>query len=280
MTWRRVTLVLLVLAAVDSALAQPPGRRAESPAASSIPVTANPQSYAPALVEAGETTFAAQCGFCHGRNATGGAGGADLTRSELVARDVRGDLIGPVVRNGIAAAGMPAFAGIAGDDLDAIVAYIHDRKALAETLEGGRQGVSEEDLLSGDVAAGRRYFEAECSGCHSASGDLAGIAGRMQGLRLLQRMLYPRPGNLGPASVRGQTRVTVTTPDGEIHTGVLDYQDEFTLALIDANGRYRSFATRLISFAIDNPLDGHLELLGRYTDEDMHDVITYLHTLR
>jgi cytochrome c oxidase cbb3-type subunit 3 len=277
---RRTVAVFFMLSATSIvALAQPPGRRAESPAATPIPETLNPQTYSPELVAAGEATFGAQCGFCHGRDAAGGAGGADLTRSEIVARDVRGDLIGPVIRNGRLETGMPAFAAMAEDDVDAIVAFIHTQKTLAESLEGGRRGVSEEDLLTGDVAAGRRYFEAECSACHSASGDLEGIAGRMQGLRLLQRMLYPRPGNLD-GSVRGQTRVTVNTPEGDSYLGVLQYQDEFSIALTDAAGNYRSFSTRRVSFEIDNPLDGHLELLGRYTDEDMHDVITYLHTLR
>ncbi len=42
-------------------------------------------------IEAGRTRFAAQCGFCHGRDAAGGEGGTDLTRSTLVADDVRGD---------------------------------------------------------------------------------------------------------------------------------------------------------------------------------------------
>lgn len=278
---RKLAVLLVATAATSLASAQPPGRRAASPAASRIPETLTPQSYAPELVEAGEATFVAQCGFCHGRDATGGAGGADLTRSEIVAQDVRGDRIGPVVRNGRQDAGMPPFAAISETDLDAIVAYIHTQKTLAESLEGGRQGVSEEDLLSGDVAAGRRYFEAECSGCHSATGDLAGIASRMQGLRLLQRMLYPRPGgNAGRESVRGQSRIAVTTRDGTAFAGVLEYEDEFTVALTDATGRYRSFSTSTVSIEIDNPLDGHLALLARYTDEDMHDVITYLHTLR
>jgi len=29
-----------------------------------------------------------------------------------------------------------------------------------------------------------------------------------------------------------------------------------------------------------NPLDAHIEQLGKYTDEDMHNVLAYLQTLR
>ena len=66
------------------------------------------QSYPPAQVQAGQRVFSAQCGFCHGRDAMGGDSGPDLTRSTLVAEDVRGDKIGAVVRNGRVEKGMPA----------------------------------------------------------------------------------------------------------------------------------------------------------------------------
>ena len=86
-------------------------------------------------------------------------------------------------------------------DLAAIVAFIHDQKTKAETLGGGRRSVDAADLATGDAAAGRRYFNGAggCSACHSAKGDLAGIASRYQGLDLLQRMLYPN-GKPAPAS--------------------------------------------------------------------------------
>jgi cytochrome c oxidase cbb3-type subunit 3 len=275
-----VAAFIVALSGIGLALAQPAGRRAESPAASAIPETLNPQTYAAELVDAGRAAFAIQCGFCHGREATGGAGGSDLTRSELVARDIRGDLIGEVVRTGRPDAGMPPFTAISGDELGAIVAYIHDQKERAASLEGGRQAVSADDLTSGDVDAGRRFFATECASCHSADGDLAGIASRMSGLRLLQQMLYPRPGGFGGESSRTQTLVTVMTEDGQRIEGELDYRDEFTIALTDEAGRYRSFNARKVDAVIRNPLDGHIELLGRYTDDSLHDVITYLHTLR
>jgi cytochrome c oxidase cbb3-type subunit 3 len=74
------------------------------------------------------------------------------------------------------------------------VAFIHDQKSKAESQEGGRRSVDAADLQTGDAAAGQRFFEkvGGCTNCHSATGDLAGIAARLQGLTLLQRMLYPR----------------------------------------------------------------------------------------
>lgn len=262
------------------ALAQPPGRRADSPAAAAIPETVREQTYAPEVVETGRALFAAQCGFCHGIDAAGGSGGPDLTRSELVAGDYRGDAIGPVVRTGRLEADvpMPALPDIGDDDLEALVAFIHEQKSLAESQEGGRRAVTAEDVQSGDVAAGRRYFEENCTDCHSASGDLDGIASRMDGLNLLRRMLNPRSGR--GASERGTARVFLTTADGDSFAGPLAYEDEFVIALTESSGRYRSFSKRDVEYSVEDPLARHIELLGEYTDDDMHDVLTYLHTLR
>jgi cytochrome c oxidase cbb3-type subunit III len=273
-------IAALAVVAGGVALAQPPGRRAESPAAAPIPETLAEQSYPAPLVEAGRALFGAQCGFCHGLDTRGGSGGPDLTRSAIVAADLRGDRIAPVVRAGRpdAEVPMPAFAGLTDRDIDGIVAFIHDQKAEAESAEGGRRSVSVEDLLSGNATAGRRFFESNCTQCHSADGDLAGIASRMEGLRLLQRMLNPRSG--GPPSARSTPRVTVTTATGDVIVGLLDYEDEFTIALNDADGRYRSFETASVAYEVEDPLEAHWDLLDRYTDESMHDVITYLHTLR
>src|SRR5580700_11876913 len=59
-------------------------------------------------VERGRKQFVESCGFCHGADATG-ARGPDLMRSALVAHDVKGDLIGPVIHQGRPDKGMPAF---------------------------------------------------------------------------------------------------------------------------------------------------------------------------
>ena len=238
------------------------------------PPTATPQSYAPALIQAGQSVFASQCGFCHGRDAAGGETGPDLTRSALVAADVRGDRIGPLVRTGRVDRGMPAVS-LSSADLDAVVAFIHDQKMRAESLEGLRRSVDAADLRTGDADAGRRYFNGAggCSQCHSPTGDLAGVADRRQGLALLQRMLYPE----GRAAANA--RANVTLPSGETVTGRLVHRDEFTIALVDASGEYRSWPAQTVTATFDNPLDAHGRQLAKYTDGDMHDVLAYLQTL-
>lgn len=241
--------------------------------ASQAPSSPSPQ------VQAGQTLFAAQCAFCHGRDAAGGETGPDLTSSEIVERDVGGNEIGPVVRTGRSDRGMPQF-NLTDSDLAAIVAFIHDEKAKAESKPGRRRSVQPEDLQTGDADEGKDYFNGAggCSKCHSPTGDLAGVANRLRGLALLQRMLYPKPRKSGPAD--SPATVTVTLATGRTVTGKLAYQDEFVIGLTDSSGWYRSWLKSGLKFKVVNPLEAHSEQLGKYTDETMHNVLAYLQTLR
>jgi cytochrome c oxidase cbb3-type subunit III len=256
----------------------PAGRGEASPASQRPPQTKTQQSFPRDQVEAGRAQFVSQCGFCHGRDTAGGAGGPDLTRSVLVAEDVRGDRLGPFIRSGRPDRGMPAFP-LSDSDLAAVVAFIHDQKLQADASNGGRRSVDATDLQSGNAAAGERYFAAACARCHSATGDLAGVAMRLQGLTLLQRMLYPSIAGRGSSGRAPQT-VTVTLSSGQAITGRLAYRDEFTIAITDAAGWFRSWLASQVKFTLDDPLQAHVEQLGKYSDDDMHDVLAYLQTLR
>jgi len=272
--WLGATCLFTIAATEDTATQ---GRGQASPAAQRPPQTTTPQQYAREQVEAGRTRFAAQCGFCHGRDAAGGESGPDLTRSTLVAADVRGDRIVPVLRTGRIDKGMPAFT-LSDTDLAAIVAFIHDQKAQVDAATGGRRAVDIADLQTGDAAAGKKYFDGACVTCHSATGDLGGVANRLQGLALLQRMLNPASGRgTGP---RGVPTVTVTTSAGQVVTGKLSYRDEFTIALTDASGWYHSWPAGQVKFSVDDPLQAHVDQLGKYSDADVHNVLAYLQTLK
>lgn len=252
--------------------------RAGSPASQRPPQSAVPQTYPPEQVQAGRVAFAAQCGFCHGRDAMGGETGPDLTRSMLVAEDVRGDKITPLVHSGRPEKGMPPF-NLPDADIAAIVAFIHDAKAKAESLEGSRRSVDIADLQTGNAQAGQQFFTGAggCASCHSPSGDLAGVASKLQGLVLMQRMLNPAGRGSGPGAV---PVATITLPSKQTVTGKVAYQDEFTIAITDAAGWYRSWPASQVKVSVKNPLEAHNALLGKYTRDDLHNVLAYLQTLK
>lgn len=221
---------------------------------------------------AGEALFHQNCAFCHGRDAMGGETGPDLTQSKLVLADKEGDKITPVVREGRPDSKMPGF-NFSTSEMSSLVAFIHARARAAATSQGGRRGVTPEDLQTGDAEAGKAYFNGAggCSTCHSPTGDLAGIARRLSGLTLEKRMLYPEG---------ARSQVTVTTPSGQTLSGVLAYQDEFTIGMRDSSGAYRSWPTRTVKYTVKSPAEAHAEQLPRYSDDDIHNLMKYLQTLR
>lgn len=256
------------------------GRGQQSPASQKPPQTVTAQTYPADLVQRGQGLFAATCGFCHGRDAMGGETGPDLTRSALVAEDVRGDKIIPLVHTGRVDKGMPP-QNLPDADLAAIVAFIHDAKTKADSNEGNRRTVDVADLQTGNAQAGQQYFNGAggCSKCHSPSGDLAGLATRLQGLQLFQRMLYP--GGRGRGGAAPATPVaTIQLPSGETIKGKVAYRDEFNIAITDQSGYYRSWQTSKVKVTVDDPLAAHAAQLAKYTNDDLHNVLAYLQTLK
>jgi cytochrome c oxidase cbb3-type subunit 3 len=224
-----------------------------------------------AVIERGGQQYQQSCAFCHGPDATG-ARGPDLIRSALVAHDVNGDRIGPVIRNGRPDKGMPPLA-LNDDQIKAVAAFLHDRAQQA--LESARlpKTYALAALLTGNAGAGRAYFEGAggCTQCHSPSGDLKGVAGKYTPLNLEARMLYPRA---------GPRTATVTLASGEQVTGKLEHLDEFTVSLRDSSGWYRSFARDQVKLEVHDPLAAHRELLGKLTQDDFHNLFAYLETLK
>ena len=230
-------------------------------------------AFTPQQIEGGGALFQQNCAFCHGRDAAGGESGPDLTRSKLVASDKDGEAIGNVVRNGRMEKGMPRF-NLPEAEIMQLVAFVHSQQDKAMSQSGDRRGVEESDLHTGDAAEGKQFFNGAggCAACHSPEKDLAGVATKFTGLRLEEQMLYPR-------DVK-KSQVSVTNRTGQTITGTIAYQDEFTVALTDSFGQYHSWPKDAVKYTVEDPLKGHQELLSKYTDSDVHNLLAYMQTLK
>ena len=229
-------------------------------------------------VERGQKIFSANCGFCHGTSAQGGDGGPDLVRSPLALDDERGDKIGPVIEQGRPGKGMPAF-HLPAVQIQDIAAFLRSRQQAAID----RNAYTILNVVTGDAQKGREYFNGagRCNTCHSPTGDLAGIAKKYDAVSLQSRLLYPRarPGSQESQAVRPQ--VTVTPATGQSFSGTLEYLDDFNVAMRDSTGDYHSFARNArLKVEVRDPLAAHAELLKKYTDADMHNLLAYLVTLK
>ena len=225
-------------------------------------------------IERGRTQFKSSCGFCHGDDATGNRA-PDLVRSALLSRDEKGELVAPVIRNGRPDKEMPAFPTLSEAVIADIVLFLHKQAYDAMHSNGIPNDYPLAKLLTGNASDGKAYFNGAggCSGCHSPTGDLAGVARKYGPLSLQQRFLYPSAG--------AKLTATVTLPDGQKMEGRVVHNDEFEIAITAADGWYHSWPrSGLKDVEIHDPLTAHRELMNKYTDKDIHNLFAYLVTLR
>ena len=275
---------------------QPPAGRGQGRAAGpgTFPAQQRPPGD-PAVIARGKTLYDATCAFCHGRDLRGGdMNGPNLLRSEVTLTDKAGEQILPIVRGSRAEKGMPPIE-MSEEDVKAVAEYIHSK--LAQSPRQGMPPPGEEpvvlNILVGDAAAGATYFAGKCTACHSATGDLQGIAARVTDPKTLQN-LWVSGGSAAGRGGRGRGAAapdalnpraviaTVTLPAGEKAEGRLVRLDDFYVAIAEADGTIRSFTRRggLPKVDLKDPAEGHRTLLGALTDKDMHNVTAYLATLK
>jgi len=235
----------------------------------------------PAAIERGRALYGVNCQFCHGADTRGGDSGPSLLRSGVVLDDQHGELIAPIVVNGRTDRGMPKFAMTAEQIAD-IAAFIHTFKAAGYD-ESRRKPAT---ILVGDATAGKAFFAAKCAACHSADGDLRGVATRIADERLLQQT-FLMPGTGGgrgapPPVVVPPTTATITLASGEKVEGRVERIDDFTVSIVTEDGQRRSFRTEdgAPRVEVHDPLQGHRDLLRVYADRDIHNVTAYLWTLK
>jgi cytochrome c oxidase cbb3-type subunit 3 len=238
-----------------------------------LPLLGQPQRFDSAAVDRGRVQFKSSCGFCHGDDATGNRS-PDLIRSASVSHDTNGDTVGPIIRNGRADQGMPAFSNLTAAQISDMIVFLH--KQAYDALHSARvpRDYPLKKLLTGNADAGMAYFSGAggCTACHSATKDLAGVASKYTPLDLQQRMLYPA----GP----GRQTATVTLPGGKVVEGRLVHADEYEIAITAADGWYRSWPRGTVKVEIHDPLAAHKAQMSKYTDADIHNLFAYLITLK
>lgn len=280
----------LVLATAAAALLvfgpEQAGAQDKGKAPAPAPLTAIGGAYpqrplaAPEIIDRGKALFEAECGFCHGEDARGGDMGSNLIRSQVVLNDDKGERLAPVLRGqGIEGTMMPKFNFTETQTAD-VAAFLHSFRVNG--YDGSR--MRPETIVVGDPQAGQMFFSQRCGSCHSATGDMKGIASRITDARTLQqRWLNPGGGGRG-VQVRPVT-VTVTA-NGQKTDGSLVRIDDFSVTLATQDGRQRTFERDgeregdVPRVELHDPYQPHKDLYRVYTDKNIHDVTAYLVTLK
>jgi len=237
----------------------------------------------PAQIERGKTIYGISCRGCHGADLRGGdMGGPNLLRTQTALLDKDGELIVPVIQGSRQSTGMSAVQ-MSPADAKAVAAYL---RSVVATI--GRQGMPPSigreapSVVVGDAGAGREYFAAKCSGCHSATGDLQGIAGRISDPKTLQNTWVAGGARFGRGPGARNSTAVVTLDSGERVEGRLVRIDDFLVTVALSDGSSRTFRRDgdVPKVEVQDPRKAHMDLLSVYTDKDMHDVTAYLVTLK
>lgn len=244
----------------------------------------------PAVIAEGKALFGVNCSSCHGADLRGGEGGGpNLLVSQVVLNDQHGEKIIPIVHGARQAEGMPAL-NLTDAQIREIAAYIHSVAAKVGSQgrpPGESDTVKPSQILVGDAAAGKTYFDAHCASCHSVTGDLAGIGSK-----------YPNPVTLQNTWVSGEAgggrgffgggpagkpaTVTVTLANGKTLEGNVVEVNDFVVTLTEPNGTRVSLArnANVKSVVVHQPNEAHMNMVLTLTDEDMHNVTAYLATIK
>jgi len=227
----------------------------------------------PAEAAKGAPLYKQNCGGCHGDDAHGSQA-PSLVRSTVVLHDEKDEQIAPLIKAGRPQAGMPGFPQLSDPQIHSISQFVKMQVELAANR--GTYGQTYGDLrnrVTGDPKQGEEFFKTHCTACHSAAGDLAHIGSKFQqASQLQQRFLWP--------ASPGAVKATVTEASGEKVIGRISREDDFTVSLIDAAGQYHVWPKDSIKLDIQDQLDGHRQLLAKYSNADIHNMTAYLVTLK
>ena len=178
---------LIVLVAVS--VAGQSSSSATSPARASYDIEFIGPPLADSVMQhAKETYVVFGCAYCHGVTLTPRGEATDLRRSTLVGSDTNGDRIVALLRAGIPQTAklspMPQFSDLSDRQLHEIALYIHYARQESRYTQ-----LVDVNLGIGDAAAGKAYFDQQCTSCHSDG--LSGIARKYDAVTLRDRVLRP-----------------------------------------------------------------------------------------
>ena len=249
-----------------------------------------------------ETTL--NCAACHGVTGRGGPGNApDVTKSALAMQPDNGRALAAFLRTGRIDKGMPAVPALTAAQAADLSAKLRSLGfAAAQGQRGAGRGArpgwpaaltgQQLSIVVGDPALGKAFFNGpvgRCSSCHSvvdgepsAAANLAHIAGKYTEPKTLQNMmLLNRDSGWSPRTGKDVT-ATITYRDGRTLKGYLSSVSDFKVVIRDDDDTETVVARAdgEPKVVLTDRLQHHLDMLQKYSDNDIHNLTAYLVTLK
>jgi cytochrome c oxidase cbb3-type subunit 3 len=178
----------------------------------------------------GEGLFGSSCAVCHGLDGAGGEHAPNIGRSSTARSRTNAELF-QIIHDGIAGKGMPAFGSLGDSKIRTVLEHLRSL-----------QGKSATTAARGDPAQGKQLFlgKGKCGDCHAVSGhgrflatDLTDFANDHDADEIRDAILNPQ------AQLQtSQTSVLVTTNTNQRLTGVIRNENNSSLQIQDADGRF------------------------------------------
>lgn len=232
--------------------------------------SAQDHQYTSADIEAGARIYSGQCSLCHGPNGDA-VSGIDLRRGRF-RRVVSDEDVARVIRTGVSESGMPSFASLRAEDINALVAFI-------------RAGfdVNGEAVKIGNPSRGQTLFAGKgaCATCHRVNGvgprmapDLSDI-GAIRAPSVLQRSLL----NPTSAMLPINRPVRIVTKDNTTIQGRRLNEDTYTVQIIDSRDRLLTFVKKDLK-EYEVSARSTMPPATQLSSDELSDLIAYLLTLK
>jgi putative heme-binding domain-containing protein len=222
--------------------------------------------YTNADVENGARLYSASCATCHGPRGDAVRGVTLLAGS--FRRATTDDEVARIILSGIPGTSMPPN-NYSEAEAGMIVAYLRG---------AARGGVAS---TSGDAARGRAIFNGKgrCTTCHS---ETSRMAPSLSDVGVVRRPLEIEQALVDPsADINYDYRfVRVVTKAGDVITGRLLNQSSFSVQLLDAKEKLRSFDKNDLKEFTIKATSEMPSYRGVLDAQELADVVTYLVTLR
>ncbi len=233
----------------------------------------------------GESQFRANCAFCHGLGARGGARGPDLSRAQKRHGNSDAELF-RTINEGVPGTAMPPNGatqqgvGMTEEEIWQVISYIRSVQAKAPAQ------------MVGNAAHGKELFygSAACSTCHmiqgkggrlgpdlSTTGSARSTDYLVESVRNPSRRLAQGISEAMKEFSQEYETVTVVTAEGTKFMGVVLNEDHFTLQMMDTREQLHLFEKDKLR-SLEKSRESLMPAYDQKTlsDKDLQDVLAYL----
>ena len=204
----------------------------ESTAGAQTSISKNPAKRDAADTK-GKTLFESSCAVCHGLDGGGGEHAPNIGRASA-AKSLTDSDLGCILHDGIPGKGMPAFNALGDLKIRSILSYLRFLQVKTE---------AQPDI--GNPLLGKELFfgKGQCADCHAMGGrghflstDLSDFAYDHSPNEIRTEIISPQEQEAVP-----HTSVSVTTISGQRFSGLIRNEDNSSLQIQDADGRFYLF---------------------------------------